>query len=796
MSAEALEVKGQVELLEKELLAQRQEMLFQEFLKKASQITSRGQIKGRSCFISYAWEDESTVEGKKANEALQSWLRRMTQDLSQVGIQIFLDIKNMQGDMEECMKNNIVSSDYILLIGTPRYKSRASQNTNVAFELKLILEKVAQGKNSGNNNILLPLLYSGDFGSSFPEGVTKSLVRDFRDAKNYYHLLGGSTKPLGLVPDIYPELDENGCYYSEYFSLFQGFYAQIELLQTKQQLEKLSVSRRKPSIIDIKEKKDEREKTQVVLEALRNLFLEERDIGEKTENYNTYNEYLGKTCEARLVYQEVKKKHILDVRGQLFESQAAASEILQIMRNRALPTLPSTLIEAIKQNNQETFFKFLTSGKNALGKNIIDERNEQGGNPLHTALTCGHLDFISPLIKARVDVNQPDNDEWTPAYIAAEKGYAETIRLLHAAKADVNTPNSDGVTPVCVAAENGHIAAIRTLAALGANMDKPENKGLTPIFIAAQAGDATTVSVLLEAGANASIKTPEGSPLEQAKKGRQPEHWEVVSLLETHLKQYPNGIKTQMLANTELAPEAHQKLEDLAESPGYGNLHLEVQGRGPVITITDGVRAQDGISIGGGHASSSPEPTLSNLDADLKEEAEVDNVAVLNKLKIFFMSNKYKGSESQDCELYNRVLDRHKAVLIYLEDERMHKLFINDESLEQKDSIKKITQMIESLKPKAQSLSEISRPSTPSSTHSVNTRIQVRAGGPVITIAGGVRSGGRLDIGNTHHNFRAYDQFKNQNTGKYNGILVNQTEKTGLALGISKAIKSINRVKF
>ncbi len=205
-----------------------------------------------------------------------------------------------------------------------------------------------------------------------------------------------------------------------------------------------------------------------------------------------------------------------------------------------------TLIEAIKKNNQTEFFRLLNLKTDPSGKRVIDEIDaENGGNALHIAVACGHIHFVIPLIEAGIDVNEPDNDGWTPVYIAADNGYAEIITTLKAAGADMDKPNSDDVTPIYVATENEHTAAIIALGAAGAKIDTLDNNGFTPLCMAVKVGDVAVVSALLEAGANANVKTPRGTPLEGAQKGTGPGHPEVVRLLETHLKQYPNGIMTR-----------------------------------------------------------------------------------------------------------------------------------------------------------------------------------------------------------------------------------------------------------
>jgi hypothetical protein len=512
-----------------------------------------------------------------------------------------------------------------------------------------------------------------------------------------------------------------------------------------------------------------------------------------------------------------------------------------------------TLIEAIKENNQKEFFEILNLKTDLSGKRIIDEIDlEHGGNPLHVATAYGHLHFIVPLIEAGIDVDQPDNDGWTAVYIAADKGYAEIITALKAAGADVDEPNSDGVPPIYIATENEHIAAISALGAAGAKMDTPDNDGLTPLSIAVQMGDVRAILALLEVGASASVKTSKGTPLGQAKvqatRNKESGYQEVVRVLEAHLKQYPSGIKPQMAANREMVfsarpnlpgeqknpptvtakptsknnldsslsglslqvnpvspvaasvvskEESNQKARQsvegvVAEVCRYDNVDVKAKAGRDVTTVLGGVRSSGAIDIGGGNTSSSVEASSSSSNNNAKEEAEVDNTAILKKLKLFFMSNKYKGSESADCALYNRVLDAHKAVLVYDEDERVHKLFVNDEPLESKDSIKMITKMIDSLQLlNAQSTGGTPNASNSSTASYANTRVQAYAARDVTTIVGGITAGGALRIGggDTHRSFMPYNQFKNQNTSKHNSDLSNSSVKMQLGMVISKALK-------
>jgi hypothetical protein len=453
-----------------------------------------------------------------------------------------------------------------------------------------------------------------------------------------------------------------------------------------------------------------------------------------------------------------------------------------------------TLIEAIKENNEKEFFEILKLKTDSSGKKFIDEVDSvDGGSLLYWAAACGHIHFIDPLITAGANINKADNRGWTPVYATAYFGHAEIISILKAAGADVNTLNDSGTTPVCAAVYTGGAEAITALKAAGANVDTPEINGLTPIYIAVQMRDIKVISALLEVGANVNTKTPHGTPLELAKQGTTQRDQDILRLLEIHLQQYPNGIKT-LVANresTQLNQEPAQ--EDFATQVlQYDNPNVEAKAGRDVVTITGGVRGPE-IAIGGGN-SSSTEASQNSSESNPKEAPEADNIAILKQLKLFFMSNKYKASESPDCELYNRVLDSHKAILVYIEEERIHRLFVNNEPLESQNAIKMLSKMIAALQPLNTQNTNTRLNAARIVVSSGNTQVQACAGRDVITITGGVTSRGGLRIGggDTYHNLVAYNQFKNQTAGQYSitGV-VNNSGNMQLGNGNTQNNKSI-----
>lgn len=184
-------------------------------------------VKRKKCFVSYAWEDDA-----KTRKALQEQLRVLSGDLAKMGTDLILDLEDLQGEIHEWMKDRIAESDYVFVIGTPTYEKKClNPSSNVALEWKWIQEKVKSAKEQGNTNVLFPLLYEGDFLSSFPPTVVQHLIRDFRNRNNYYHQVAGLSGPLGLIPDIHPEFDKSGTHHMEYSIIYQKFLDQCEQSQ-------------------------------------------------------------------------------------------------------------------------------------------------------------------------------------------------------------------------------------------------------------------------------------------------------------------------------------------------------------------------------------------------------------------------------------------------------------------------------------------------------------------------------------------------------------------------------------
>jgi ankyrin repeat protein len=129
-----------------------------------------------------------------------------------------------------------------------------------------------------------------------------------------------------------------------------------------------------------------------------------------------------------------------------------------------------------------------------------------GPTPLADAVQHRDKPAVLALLKARADVNAPQNDGATPLHWAAYLEDAEITALLIRAGAKVDSVNNYGVTPLALAATNGNAAIIDQLLKAGADPNRAVRAGETPLMLASRAGRADAVNVLLRAGVQVDAK--------------------------------------------------------------------------------------------------------------------------------------------------------------------------------------------------------------------------------------------------------------------------------------------------
>jgi len=118
-------------------------------------------------FISYAWPDQNA-------EIFQELLLEVSKLLQEVGINAFFDLKDMVGDAYMCMTTGIASADYILVMGTQRYGTRACvANTGVCIEVDAIVARLI--KDPTFSDRIFPIMLESDpTASGFSDRVKSS----------------------------------------------------------------------------------------------------------------------------------------------------------------------------------------------------------------------------------------------------------------------------------------------------------------------------------------------------------------------------------------------------------------------------------------------------------------------------------------------------------------------------------------------------------------------------------------------------------------------------------------------
>src|SRR3990167_9856970 len=124
---------------------------WQSFLNDVKALLQQEGKTSLKIFISYAWE-----ETDEATQQLQKRLTRLRDDLTTLGCEVFLDISEMTGHIQETMLTRLKAANIVLPIYTQRYATRiAESQTNVAIEYQATLEKFQADPNS-----VLPLQFN------------------------------------------------------------------------------------------------------------------------------------------------------------------------------------------------------------------------------------------------------------------------------------------------------------------------------------------------------------------------------------------------------------------------------------------------------------------------------------------------------------------------------------------------------------------------------------------------------------------------------------------------------------
>ena len=136
---------------------------------------------------------------------------------------------------------------------------------------------------------------------------------------------------------------------------------------------------------------------------------------------------------------------------------------------------------------------------------------------LHQAIEQGNIEAIKELISTGADVNEADQEGWTPLSKAAHGGQKEIAELLISNNADLNALSILG-PPLHWAADNGHDEIVELLITKGAKVNAKNLLGGISLHSAALAGHKKIVELLIVKGAEINATDGEGqTPLDWSK---------------------------------------------------------------------------------------------------------------------------------------------------------------------------------------------------------------------------------------------------------------------------------------
>ena len=134
-----------------------------------------GTMKIPKAFLSYSWDDSSH----------KAWVRELASRLRQDGVQTILDQWHAApGDqLPRFMEQAVRENDFVLIICTPKYKSRYDgRDGGVGYEGDIIQGEVLVTR---NHRKFIPVLRRGKWEEVAPSALTGAYYVDLRDGNSY-----------------------------------------------------------------------------------------------------------------------------------------------------------------------------------------------------------------------------------------------------------------------------------------------------------------------------------------------------------------------------------------------------------------------------------------------------------------------------------------------------------------------------------------------------------------------------------------------------------------------------------
>lgn len=147
-------------------------------------------------FISYAWESDE----------IKLWVKELATDLRRDGVDAKLDQwEVVLGDqMPHFMEKSVRDNDYVLIICTPKYKTKSENRVGgVGYEGDIITAEVLQ---NSNHRKFIPILKSGTKATSIPSWLQGKYYVDFSNESYYEKNYSDLTTTLLNTRETAPKL--------------------------------------------------------------------------------------------------------------------------------------------------------------------------------------------------------------------------------------------------------------------------------------------------------------------------------------------------------------------------------------------------------------------------------------------------------------------------------------------------------------------------------------------------------------------------------------------------------------
>jgi len=164
------------------------------------------------------------------------------------------------------------------------------------------------------------------------------------------------------------------------------------------------------------------------------------------------------------------------------------------------------LILAVQAGNFEAVRIFMEKGGSAK---YVDQANDKGECPLHSATRSGDKKTVEILHKYGARINRNNLNNETPLHLAAENAKeleddleddesTEIVRFLVDNGARINQQNRAGISPIMIAACKGNVNVVKYLSSRDADLEYKDRNDQTIIHLAAKNDQSAVIHALLE----------------------------------------------------------------------------------------------------------------------------------------------------------------------------------------------------------------------------------------------------------------------------------------------------------